>query len=82
MNQSEAKQLIARLYGGIAPDVDFADIDPDADFRDESEIDSMDFVNFVLAVKEETGFEIPESDYDRLDTLNNAASYLAEVLPS
>ncbi|HSH41315.1 MAG TPA: acyl carrier protein [Arenicellales bacterium] len=81
MTQDEARQLIARLYRRIAPDVDFEDIDPDADFREQAEIDSMDFFNFVVALKRETGFEMPETDYGRVDTLNRAAEYLAEVLP-
>ena len=81
MTQEEAKALIARLYSRIAPEIDFDAIDPDADFRDQAEIDSMDFFNFVVALKKETGFELPESDYNRLDTLNQAAAYLADALP-
>jgi acyl carrier protein len=80
MNQDEAKALIARLYRRIAPDVDFNDIDPDADFREEAEVDSMDFFNFLVALKQETGFDVPESDYGQLDTLNHAAAYVAEAL--
>lgn len=81
MTQDEASALIARLYGRIAPEIDFDAIDPDADFREQAEIDSMDFFNFVVALKKETGFELPEADYDRLDTLNRAAAYLADALP-
>jgi acyl carrier protein len=80
MNKDEVKSLIIRLYSRIAPDVDFDSIDPDADFRGETEIDSMDFFNFLVALKRETGFDVPVADYGQLNTLNTAAAYVAKAL--
>ncbi len=80
MTHDEARALIARLYGPIAPDLDIDEIDPDSDFREEAEIDSMDFLNFLLALKNETGYDVPQQDYDCFSTLNGAAAYLSANL--
>jgi acyl carrier protein len=37
----------------------------------------MDFLNVIVAINEQTGIEIPERDYPKLSTLNNAVAYLA-----
>jgi acyl carrier protein len=36
----------------------------------------MDFLNFVIALHNKFGVEIPETDYPKLSTLNGAAEYL------
>jgi acyl carrier protein len=36
----------------------------------------MDLLNFVIAVDEELGVEIPESDYARLGSLDAFVGYL------
>jgi acyl carrier protein len=41
------------------------------------DIDSMDFLNVIVAIHEQTGAEIPERDYPKLSTLNDAVRYLA-----
>jgi acyl carrier protein len=46
-------------------------------FRDQLDIDSMDFLNFVIAVHEALHVEIPEADYPKLATLNGCVEYLA-----
>ncbi|MGO9495237.1 MAG: acyl carrier protein [Solirubrobacteraceae bacterium] len=62
-----------------APDIDAAAIDPDADFLEQLDIDSTDFLNIIVAINERTGIEIPERDYPKLSTPNDAVSYLAEA---
>jgi len=74
------QELTAVVIGAvteIAPDVDPHAIDPDADLADQLDIDSMDFLNIVVAIHDRTGIEIPERDYPKLGTLNDAISYLA-----
>jgi len=46
------------------------------DLRDAIDLDSMDFLNFVIALHERTGVDIPEADYPRLRTLDGAIAYL------
>jgi acyl carrier protein len=59
------------------PEIDPASIDPGASLRDDLDLDSMDFLNFVLAVDDRLGVAIPEADYSRLATLDGVVAYLA-----
>ena len=76
MTESEAKSLIEDIIGGIAPEADFATLAGDEDLREALDLDSMDFMNFVVALHERTGIDIPEADYPQLRTLDGAAAYL------
>lgn len=69
-------RLVLETLGRIAPDLDPAALDPDAAFRDQFEIDSVDFLNFVLALERALGRRIPEGDWPRLSSLNGCLAYL------
>ena len=77
MTQAEAKALILAVLGDIAPEADLAALRGKAQLRDELDLDSIDFLNFVAAVHERTGLDIPEAEYGRLATLDDAVAYLA-----
>ncbi len=77
MNQAEARALIIDVLSGIAPEADFATLRATAQLRDELDLDSMDFLNFVAALHERTKRNIPEADYPKLATLNDAVAYLS-----
>ena len=67
----------------IAPDVDFAAVDPLADIREAFDIDSMDVLNFVTALHDKLSVNIPEIDYPRLLTIDGAVAYLqGKLAPS
>ncbi len=55
---------------------------PAADLREALDIDSMDFLNFMIAVHHRLGVEIPELDYPKLITLDGAVAYLTTKLKS
>jgi len=76
MNQTEAKNLIIDALAGIAPEADFAALPGKAQLRDELDLDSMDFLNFIAALHERAKIDIPEADYPRLATLDGAVGYL------
>ena len=76
MNQAEARKLIMDVLAGIAPEADFAALPGKAQLRDELDLDSMDFLNFIAALHEKTKIDIPEADYPRLYTLDGAVGYL------
>ena len=78
MTRDELASSIRSILGGIAPDVDLAGVKPDADLRDELDIDSMDFLRFVIAVHERLNVEVPEADYPKIRTLDGCVAYLAE----
>jgi acyl carrier protein len=72
----DARSLLARLLHGIAPEVDLDEIDPAAPLQEAAELDSMDFLNLVTALYEETGIEIPERDYPLVATIDGFVAYL------
>ena len=77
MNAAEARSLIDEVLRGIAPEADLATIGGAEDLREAFDLDSMDFLNFVVALHERTGADIPEGDYPKLRTLDGATAYLA-----
>lgn len=78
MSPTDIRAVIEDEIGRIAPEVDFAGIEPDADLREQVDIDSMDFLNLVTALHVRLGIDIPEADYPRLATLRSAMAYLEQ----
>lgn len=76
MTATEIKSMICDVLSGIAPEADLSAADDDEDLREALDLDSMDFLNFVIALHERTGVDIPEADYPRLRTLDGAIAYL------
>ncbi len=77
MTSEEIRKTIIDALTRIAPEIDPASIESNASFRDQLDLDSMDFLNFVLALHDRLGIDIPETDYPRLYSLDGAVSYLA-----
>ena len=80
MSETDIRTILQEELGNIAPEMNPAALDPEADLRETLDIDSMDFLNFVIAVHHRLGIEIPEVDYPKLTTLAGAVSYLAAKL--
>ena len=80
MTREEIKNRVLRILGEIAPEADLSALKPDVSFRDQLDIDSMDFLNFVIALDEELHAEIPEADYPKLTTLNACVEHLSSAL--
>ena len=76
MNEQELRAMVAELLAEIAPEAQLDDVQSNADLRQMLDLDSMDFLNLVIALHERTGREIPEADYPRLYTLAGMAEYL------
>ena len=75
MRPDETIALVADILGGIAPEADLSKVPGDADLREALDLDSMDFLNFVTALHERTGYAIPESDTPLLLTLDGIVAY-------
>ncbi len=78
MNEQDLKPIVLRALRKIAPEADPARIDPKESLRDQLDVDSMDFLNFLIALHEALGVDIPETDYARLSTLDAIVEYLAQ----
>ncbi len=77
MTRDEIKSTVVDALTRVAPEIDPASIQAGVSFRDQLDLDSMDFLNFVLALHERLGVDIPEVDYARLYSLDGAVDYLA-----
>jgi acyl carrier protein len=80
MTEDEIRKVLQEELGNIAPEMDIEKLDPSADLREALDIDSIDYLNFITAVHQRLGVDVPELDYPKLFTLNSAVSYLAQKL--
>ena len=78
MTDAEIRQLAAEILSDIAPETDPASLPGDRDIREDLDIDSMDFLNFIVALAKRAGLSIPEEDYPRLFTMDGIAAYVGE----
>ena len=78
MTEQELRDVVLRALRKIAPEADPRTIDPKQSLRDQLDVDSMDFLNFLIAIHEALGIDIPEADYSRLSTLEAITAYLAQ----
>jgi acyl carrier protein len=76
MTESEIRALAADVLAGIAPEAELAGVGDDEDLREALDLDSMDFMNFVIALAQRTGRKIPEADTSKLFTLRGLVGYL------
>ena len=80
MNTDDIRTTTVRLLTDIAPEADPAQLKPDTSFRDQLDVDSVDLLNFLIALHKEFGIEIPERDYSKLTTLNSCVAYIENAL--
>jgi acyl carrier protein len=79
VTRDELRDTVLRCLGEIAPEADPARVNPDVSFRDQLDLDSMDFLNFVIALHQALGIDVPEADYPKLATLDGCLGYLADA---
>ncbi|MBY0563207.1 MAG: acyl carrier protein [Hyphomonadaceae bacterium] len=80
MTKDDLLAIIADELGRIAPEVAFNSVSLDDAIQAAFDIDSMDFLNFIIALHERTGVNVPEADYARMRTIASAHAYLQERL--
>ena len=81
MTDAEIQQAIFDGLRKIAPEADPRQLSPAANLREALDIDSFDFLNFLIGLHERLRVEIPEADYGRLTTLSALVQYLSMKLP-
>lgn len=70
-------QAVVTLLRAIAPEVEADALVPARPLRQQVDLDSMDWLNFLVSLHERFGVNIPESDYAQLVSLDTVVSYLA-----
>lgn len=80
MNSEQIRQVIMDILERIAPDEDLSDLDDSRPFREQMELDSMDFLDIVMELRKRYRVQIPEDDYVNLATMNSTVEYLAPLM--
>ncbi len=76
MDEPTLRKTVFDTLRRIAPEVTPADLEPGVPLRDQVDLDSMDWLNFLIALHDKLGVDIPESDYQKLVTLDDVMAYL------
>lgn len=76
MTPAEIREEVLDILRDIAPDDDITDIDDDKPFRDQLEMDSMDFLDIVMELRKRHRVQIPEEDYPELASMHSTVTYL------
>lgn len=81
MTSEEIRAAVLTALHRIAPEVDPATLRGDVPIRDQVDIDSMDFLGFMLELHALLGVDVPETAYREIATLDGCISYLAARNP-
>jgi acyl carrier protein len=77
MNREELRVRVFDALLSVVPEADASTLSGNIRLREQLDMDSMDFLNFVIAIHETLHVEIPEKDYSKLATLDGCIEYLA-----
>ena len=80
MNEADIRAVALETLLAIAPKVEPDELRGDKPLRNQVDLDSMDWLNFLLGLQEKLKVEIPEADYAKLVTLDDVMGYLAKKL--
>jgi len=76
MTADEIREEILDILESIAPDEDLSGLQDDVRFREQLELDSMDFLDIVMELRKRYRIQIPEEDYPELATMESTVRYL------
>ena len=80
MTSDEIRKALLTCLTEVAPEISDEEIEDDADLRDELDLDSMDILRWVQGIHKALGVEIPEEDYGKITSLEDAITYVATRL--
>jgi acyl carrier protein len=76
MTPAEIRDEILDILDDISPDEDLGNLDDDTPFRDQLELDSMDFLDIVMELRKRHRVQIPEEEYGNLASMSSTVAYL------
>lgn len=71
---------VLEILHAIAPELQADALLPSRPLRNQVDLDSMDWLNFLLRLHEHFKVDIPEADYGRLTSLDDVLNYLQDRL--
>ncbi|MCE2791623.1 MAG: acyl carrier protein [Planctomycetota bacterium] len=76
MTPEEIRQAIIEILEDIAPDEDLSNLNDAVSFREQMELDSMDFLDIVMELRKRYRVQVPEEDYVQLASMDSTVTYL------
>ncbi len=76
MTRDDIKEAVREILEEITPDEDLSNLKEDVSFRDQFELDSMDFLDIVMSLRKKYRVQIPEEDYPQLASMASTVDYL------
>ena len=80
MVPADIRKVILNILERIAPDEDLSNLDDSKPFREQMELDSMDFLDIVMELRKLYRVQIPEADYPNLISMNSTVTSLTPML--
>jgi acyl carrier protein len=80
MTPAEIREEVLDILRDIAPDEDLSQLDDSVRFREQLELDSMDFLDIVMELRKRHRVQIPEDDYVNLASMDSTVTYLEPLL--
>jgi acyl carrier protein len=80
MTPEEIRQALLEILARIVPDEDLSQLDDAVPFREQMELDSMDFLDIVMELRKQYRVQIPEEEYSHLTTMQGAVGYLVPLM--
>jgi len=82
MSPAEIREEIIDILSEIAPDEDLSDLKDEVSFREQMELDSMDFLDIVMELRKRHRVQIPEDQYGELASMASTVKYLEPKMAS
>jgi acyl carrier protein len=80
MTPAEIRLEVLEILENIAPDEDLTGLKDDVAFREQLELDSMDFLDIVMELRKRYRVQIPEEEYAHLASMTSTVTYLAPIM--
>ena len=80
MTPAEIRTEIIGILEDIAPDEDLTSLQDDVPFREQIELDSMDFLDIVMELRKRHRVQVPEADYGQLVSMASTVKYLEPLM--
>jgi acyl carrier protein len=80
MTPVDIREAVLKILEDIAPDDDLSDLKDDVSFREQLELDSMDFLDIVMELRKRYRIQIPEEDYGQLRSMSSTVAYLEPLM--
>jgi acyl carrier protein len=80
MTREDISEKVRLALAAVAPELGSVSLDPELPIRDQVDLDSMDFLRFVMELHKQVGVDVPEADYGKLASIAGAIEYVAARL--